>query len=164
MHLSLNWYFPPHAEQIAGDIAELEILESKASQTAGSEDLPDHVKECELEIGILARRIVELKAEISWASSEIEKRKEDGAAWDRLLTLRRNKINRLKLQEAELREQEEFAHKRALEAAKDAHEPAEWAKRKAEEALAVKALVDEWSEESTSEPLEANISESGVTV
>ena len=107
---------------------------------------------------------MELKAEISWASSEIEKRKEDGAAWDRLLTLRRNKINRLKLQEAELREQEEFAHKRALEAAKDAHEPAEWAKRKAEEALAVKALVDEWSEESTSEPFEANISESGVTV
>lgn len=143
--IHLIYIIPMSAVKIAADLEQLATLEAKAAQTVGIEDLPQHIKECEAEIGALSRRIAELKAEILWARGEIEHRVKEGDEWERLLSHRRSRVNRLKVQEAELREQEVFAHARAVEAARDAHEPAAWAKVKAEEAAALKAVIGDSS-------------------
>lgn len=115
--------------EIAIALDELEDLEGRADDGKPG-DLPQYILECEKEIGKLQKRMADLKEEIQWAHREIEKRKDDGKLWSRLLTKRRTVLAQLKAQHVSLQEELEEAQDRSVIAIAEAKLPAQMAEQK----------------------------------
>lgn len=115
--------------EIAVALGELEDLEGRADDGKPG-DLPGYILECEREIGKLQKRIGDLKEEIQWAERQIERRKDDGKLWNRLLTKRRTVLAQLKAQHVTLQEELEEAQERSVIAIAEARLPAQMAEQK----------------------------------
>ena len=123
--------------EIAASLDELEELEGRADDGKPG-DLPEYILECEKEIGMLQKRMGDLREEIQWAQREIEKRKDDGKLWNRLLTKRRTLLAQLKAQNVALQEELEEAEDRAVIAIAEAKLPAQMAEQKFAHAAALR--------------------------
>ncbi|KAI8111478.1 hypothetical protein M9435_003978 [Picochlorum sp. BPE23] len=115
--------------QISSALAELSDLEVKAEDNKPG-DLADYILECEKELGMLQRRIIQLKEEIQWSKKELEERKENARIWERLLTTRRTNIADLKNKHYMIQMALEDAKERSVVAAHEAQMPAKMAEQK----------------------------------
>jgi hypothetical protein len=112
-------------------------IEDVAAQieTHATLKLPNYIDECEKEIGTLARRIAQLREEVAWASSEIEKGRAQTDTWRRMVTVKQGHAARLLLQLTQQQEDAEAARQRSRTAAAEAELPLELAAGKFKEAM-----------------------------
>lgn len=115
--------------QIQDSLNELDGLEKRADD-GNAGDLPAYILQCEKEMGMLLMRVNQLKEEIEWSRREIEKRKENGVLWNRLITQRRTALAQLKNKCSQLEDACQEAKDRAVISVREAQMPAKLAEKK----------------------------------